>query len=611
MKIKELIDQYRYHIVIAAAYVVSLLFLMFGVGMGCYHVTQHPAFLTDSEFLMEWLPQPGGLGAYLSLFVEQFFYITFWDGFILILEILLTAWLLVKLMEKFFDKQIGAKSLLWIAPLFVAMLCLNNVYFDFSLITRLLLMLAIMNLLHLLPEGSKLLGVLSAVSAVAIYHFCGPTYLYSFCAAELVLVILGKIRFVDFVWALGIAVFYPVLMFRFVMPLSPAHVFYYPVAVRSVTEQYQSVIYLFFLLVPVAFLVQHFADKHDCKQKESSGSKPKKSFCRQSVCYAAVVVVMAVVVAIAFRVGGKTERFSALMAWKAEQSDWTYIIDHAHDLDSYNRNTNFYYDLAVAMTGQMSYKLFDYPQLLGNEGLLIEQPMAGSVCYPTSTMYFLLGQISAALHYAHESHIYYSHSPYVMRRIIDCLVISERYDEAEMFLKQFDRNMLAHKFVRSRRKFIDGKYTRMLPVEFVQGKQQIAVKDDYIMAPPYRNFEQLFIASKNNKPALDYLLCYLLLDKDMENFFNVIEASGYDKNNLPKHYQEAVAIYMATTQHPRKYATEVVISPSVSRRLAEFGSIVNKMGGNAYNTLKQSFADTYWIYYTFENPMRQNSSPKK
>ena len=609
MKIKELIDQYRYHIVIAAAYVAALLYLLFGVGMGCYHVTQHPAFLTDSEFLMEWLPQPGGLGAYLSLFVEQFFYMPFWGGFFLILEILLAAWLLVKLMERIFDKKFGAKSLLWIAPLFVAMLCLNNVYFDFSLITRLLLMLAVMNLLHLLPEGSKFLGVLSAVSAVAIYHFCGPMYLYSFCAAELVLAILGKIRFVDYVWTLGMTVVYPVLMFRFVMPLSPSQVFYNPVTMRSVVEQYQTVIYLFFFLVPVTLMVQHFANKHDCSPKElTSGKKQKKSFCRRSVCYAAVVAAMAVVVAIAFRISSsRTERFSALMAWKAEQSEWTYIIDHARDLDVYDRNTNFYYDLALAMTGQMSQKLFDYPQSLGNQGLLIEHPMAGSVCFPTSTMYFMVGQISAALHYAHESHIYYPHSPYVMRRIIDCLVISGRYDEAEMFLKQFDRNMLSHRFVRSRRRYMAGQYTRLLPVEFVQGKQNTAVKEDYIMAPPYRNFEQLFIANQNNQPALDYLLCYLLLDKDLNNFFNVLEVSGYDKNNLPKLYQEAVAIYMATTQHPRKYATEVKVAPNVSRRFTEFGNIVNKMGKNAYNTLKQSFADTYWIYYTFE----KNNSPQK
>ena len=598
MEIKKLAEQYGYHMTIAVAYIAALLWMLAGVVMGSYHVMQHPAFLTDSDFFMEWLPLPGGVGAYLSLFLEQYFYMTFWGGFALIAEIMLTAWLLVTLMGRIFDTKYGAKTLLWLLPLFASMVCVCNIYFDFSTITRLALMLAVMNLVHLLPSDSKILGAMSAVGAVAVYHFCGPLYLYSFCAAELVLASIKKIRFVDFVWTAGVTAFYPVLMYRFVMPLTPDKIFYFPVATRTILEQFQPTIALLFALVPLTIIGLYIANKI--------------KFNRPARWHAAAVILMAGVVVMAFRsYDNRRERFSARMAWESEQGNWLYVINNAKNFSGYDRNTNFYYDLALAMTGQMSTKLFEYPQLLGNEGLLIEKPMAGSVCFPTSTMYFNIGQISAALHYAHESHIYYRHSPYVIRRIIDCLVISGRYDEAEMFLKQLERNMLAKNFVKSRRQFIAGKYTKMLPKEFVEEKQKTAVKRDYIMSPPFRNFEQLFLANKGNQPALDYLLCYCLLDKDMENFFNVLEISGYDKNNLPKHYQEAVAIYKATTQHPRRYATEAKLNPTISRRFVEFGTIANKMGEQAYNTLKQSFADTYWIYYTFENPMRKNFSLQK
>ncbi len=602
MEIKELIKQNSYTIATVAAYVAALLFLLFGVGMGCYHVTQHPAFLTDCEFYMEWLPQPGGLGAYLSLFVEQFFSMTFWGGFFLILEILLAAWLLVKLIERIFDKQLGAKSLLWIAPLFVAMVCLNNIYFDFSLITRLLLMIAIMYLLHLLPAGSKLMGVLSAVSAVAIYHFCGPVYLYSFCAAELVLAILKKIRFADFVWTLGISAFYPAMMFRFVMPLGPAQVFYYPVTIRSIVEQYQPVILLFFVLVPVVIVAQHLASKYGWNQEKTVADKKQTSrFKKPSVYYAVVIALMIVCVTVAFRMyDSRGERFAALMAWKAEKEDWKYIIDNAKNYEGYDRNANFFYDLAVAKTGVMSSKLFEYPQLLGTKGLLIEVPMAGNVCYPASTMYYQIGQIPQSLHYAHESIIYYKHSPYVLKRIIDCLIISQRYDEAEVFLNQLERNMLTQSFVRSRRNYIAGN-GKAKYINLVQEARKWAVKNDYVMSPPFRNFESLYLANKNNQAALDYLLCYLLLDKDMENFFNVLAISNYDKNNLPKHYQEAVAIYLVTTKNPREYAKQVKVAPVVINRFKEFMSITSQNGNNAYPTVKQKFADTYWIYYAYEN----------
>jgi hypothetical protein len=42
----------------------------------------------------------------------------------------------------------------------------------------------------------------------------------------------------------------------------------------------------------------------------------------------------------------------------------------------------------------------------------------------------------------------------------------------------------------------------------------------------------------------------------------------------------------------------------------EFGTICNRNGADAYQIVKQSFADTYWIYFTFENPMSKNFSLK-
>ena len=596
MEIKELIKQNSYTIATVVAYVAALLFLHFGVGMGIYDVLQHPAFLPDGEFFMEWFPLPGGLSQYLSLFVEQFFRLTFWGAFAVIVEILLTALLLVRLMEKIFDAEYGTKSLLWIAPLFVSVVCANNVYFDFSSITRLLVMLAVMNLLQMLPKGHKLYGALSAVAAVAIYHFCGPLYLYAFCASEFVLAVIHKIKFLDFVWSLAVTAFYPALMYRFVMPLTPAQVFYYPVGPRTILEQFQPAIALFIVLVPLSILILHILNK--------------KTFSRPAVGYAITLAVMMGVIVGVFRMhDSRLERFSSFMLWKMERSDWQYIINHAYDMPEYDRNTNFCYDLALAMTGQMGDKLFDYPQLLGNEGLIIEEPLVGGVCYPSSTMYFLMGQIPESLHYAYESIIYYRHSPYVLRRIIDCLIIANRYEEAEAFLKQLDRNMLMHKFVRDRRNYIAGNgkpnYT-----SFVQEMRKFAVKDDYIMTPPYRNFEALFLANKNNCVAADYLLCYLLLEKDLENFFNVLAVSNYDPKHLPRHYQEAVAIYMATVQNRHQYVSKVTLDPLISRHFSEFGTICNRNGSDAHKLVKQSFADTYWIYYTFENPMARNFSLK-
>lgn len=610
MEIKELTKKNGYLVAIVASYIAALLFLLFGLGTGMYHVMQHPAFLTDQQFFMEWLPQPGGIGAYLSLLVEQFFATAFFGGLLLVLEILLSAYLLVKLMERLFETKYGAKSLLWVVPLFVSIACINNVYFDFSAITRLMLMLLIMNLLHLLPKESKFLCILSAIAGIAIYHCCGPLYLYSFCAAELIAAILRKLKFIDIVGALAITALYPALMYRFVMPLTPAQVLYYPVVSRSILEQFQPLIALFFLLLPVSILVQYWVSKIKWAAAESSDRQKNRTplFRRQSVCCMAVLAVLVgITVGIYCMNESRRDRFSARMAWEAENENWQYIINNAIKSPGYDRNTNFYYGLALAMKGQMASHLFEYPQLLGKEGLFIEEPLAGIVCYPSSLMYYQMGQISNSLRYSYESATYYRNSPYVMRRIVDCLIISKLFGLAEMFLKQLDRNMLAHDFVTDRRNYMAGKKGCDLSAEYVQNKQNRAVKIDYIMSPAYKNFEQLMLDDNKNYAAADYLLCYCLLNKDMDNFFNVLNVSNYNFKQLPKHYQEAVAIYLATTKNPRKEALAVTLDPAISSRFNNFMSVVQKEGGNAYNTVKQKFADTYWIYFAYENPMQRNN----
>ncbi|MCR5453594.1 MAG: DUF6057 family protein [Bacteroidales bacterium] len=613
MNIKEFTNKYGYLVAIVSAYLAALLYMLFGLRMGIFHVLQQPAFLADKEFFMEWLPLPGGVGEYLSLFVEQFFDFQFLGGFLLVIEILLSAYLLVRLMERIFETKYGSKSLLWIVPLFVSMVCISNVYFDFATITRLVVMLAMCNIVHCLPKGHKLVGIVSAVSAVVIYHCCGPLYLYSFCAVELVLAILHYIKWLDFVWTLVMTAFYPALMYRFVLPLTPSQIFYSPSALRAILDRYQVLaIALFYLIVPVSILVQHWARRMQWADADAYvASKKNKTpiLRRRWVSYTMfMVVLMGILVGVYNMYENKRERFSARMAWEIEHENWKYVIDNAMNFHGYDRNTNFYYDMALAVTGQLPDKLFNYPQLIGNEALLIELPMAGVVCYPSSSMYYYIGQISNALHYAYESIIYYKDSPYVLRRIIDCLIISGRYVEAEMFIKQLDRNMLAHKFVEDRRRIMAGQSSTQLTPEFIKAKHHIAVKRDYVMSPPYRNFEELFLANKQNKPALDYLLCYCLLAKDFDNFFSVIQVSPYNPKHLPRHYQEAVAMYRSVVKNPNKYSTMVQLDPMISKRFAEFANICKRGGQNAYPVVKNKFADTYWIYFAFENPMARNFS---
>lgn len=609
-----ILKKYTYQIIVAAAYVAAMLFFMFGIGTECYYIMQHPAFLTDWAFFKDFLPIPGGVGAYLSLFVEQYFYIKFWGGFMLTFEILIAAALLNMLIKRVLQNNITAKSLLWLLPLFISVMCANSVYFAFQIITQLIVMLTIMNILHHVGKDNKMFSILLFAAALMVYHFCGPLYLYCFCVSEIIILFLtnSSQKLLNSAVVLVVAIFYPAILYRFFLPLTPKFIFYYPVTERIVLELFQPIIASFYILVPLAVVIQYFINKADFVKIKKIGKKDKKSINTAPFYYAGVCALMLVTLIIVYNIDDqKRERFSAKISFEAEAGHWDYVINNSGKIGVYDRNINFYFDMALALTGQMSNHLFDYPQLLGSEGLLLDEPLAGIICYPTSTLYFNLGQLSNSLRYAYESINYYKDSPYILRRIIDCLIISKHYTEAEIFLKELSRNMMAKNFIKDRMQFIKEGNSKNIPIEYVRQKQELAVKWDYIMSPPFRNFEQMMLSNGNNIPATDYILCYCLLENDLENFVNALLASRYNIKNLPKHYQEALMVYLSNTANPNPKIREAVIDNGIKQRYAQFATIVNNGGENAYRLAKQNFANTYWTYYAFENPMSKNFSLKK
>lgn len=101
-----------------------------------------------------------------------------------------------------------------------------------------------------------------------------------------------------------------------------------------------------------------------------------------------------------------------------------------------------------------------------------------------------------------------------------------------------------------------------------------------------------------NKASADYLLCACLLDKDLNAFVeNIGKHYAIDKN-LPKHYKEALLLYMHLNSAPK-----VVYGNNVME--ADFQDFQNM--GNTYenarerkNMVRGTYGNTYWFYYEYE-----------
>ena len=96
----------------------------------------------------------------------------------------------------------------------------------------------------------------------------------------------------------------------------------------------------------------------------------------------------------------------------------------------------------------------------------------------------------------------------------------------------------------------------------------------------------------NNKAALDYLLCGLLLTKRLEVFRIILNeyADKYKDAPLPKAYAEAAAVLRLV--NPSGLSPELHYDPAIDERLKEF----NKAHA-AQNDA--SFRGTFWYYYFY------------
>lgn len=107
---------------------------------------------------------------------------------------------------------------------------------------------------------------------------------------------------------------------------------------------------------------------------------------------------------------------------------------------------------------------------------------------------------------------------------------------------------------------------------------------------------QRFAASARS--ADDYRLCSYLLEKDLNSFVRSV-AKCYDlrSGTLPKHYREALTLYMHKSPNPQlSFEDKVLEADYADMRKLEQNTPHDVM---RYNALHDSYGNTYWYYFKY------------
>ena len=538
-----------------------LLSLLFGVAVvifwsvpymsGLCFQEQYQMFLFDIGYFLERIVQPGGLADYISEFLVQFYYMPVLGGTIIALLLMSIQAISWGLMKQYGMKAVFPGYLLSFVPSIVLWCAMGDQNLLLSFVVALsgaLLMGWIHNRFH-----NRLVKVVfELVSTALVYWFLGPVvFLYAALMIGDTLMkgkqnghILSSLGYSACLLILTVAwilLTTQSLQYPLYRIFSGLNYYRYPGTVSPLPlgVMIWTVVVVFFGMVP---------DGHAWIKKLQQSK---------------VVMVLAYVLVIVASWFGIKASFDAMTYdlidydFLVRTEQWDKIIEKAEKKPATTPLGVSCVNLALSQKGQLADRLFEFYQN-GGEGLF--PTFTRDMISPVSTaeIFFRLGMVNDAERYmfeAQEAIPNYRKSARLTRRIIECEIINGNYKVAAKLLRRLQKTLFYSNWANQMMALLGNeKAINQHPI-YGKLRKYREKKQDFLFSD--REMDQmlglLFLNDNHNKMAYEYLMCYELLQRDMEKFMQYYPLGrfvGYD--HIPRSFQEIlIGNWMKTHSDPR------------------------------------------------------------
>ena len=538
-----------------------LLSLFFGVAVvvfwsvpymsGLCFQEQYQMFLFDVNYFLERIVLPGGLADYISEFLVQFYYMPVLGGAIialLLMSIQTTSW---GLMKQYGMKSVFPGYLLSFVPSIVLWCAMGdqNLLLSFVVaLTGALLMGWIHNRFH-----NRLVKVVfELVSTALVYWFLGPVvFLYAVLMIGDTLM-KGKQKG-HLLSSLGYSACLLILTVAWILlttqslqyPISRIftglNYYRYPGTVSPLPlgVMIWTVVVVFFGMIP---------DRHAWIKKLQQSK---------------VVMVLSYVLVIVASWFGIKASFDEMTYdlidydFLVRTEQWDKIIEKAEKKPATTPLSVSCVNLALSQKGQLADRLFEFYQN-GGEGLF--PTFTRDMISPVSTaeIFFRLGMVNDAERYmfeAQEAIPNYRKSARLTRRIVECEIINGNYKVAAKLLRRLQKTLFYSNWANQMMALLGNEKAINRHPVYGKLRKYREKKQDFLFSD--REMDQmlglLFLNDNHNKMAYEYLVCYELLQRDMEKFMQYYPLGRFvDYDHIPRSFQEIlIGNWMKTHSDPR------------------------------------------------------------
>lgn len=538
-----------------------LLSLLFGVAVvifwavpyvgGLCFQEQYQMFLFDTGYFLERIVLPGGLADYISEFLVQFYYMPVLGGAIialLLMGIQAAVWGLMK--------QYGARHdfpgyLLSFLPSIALWCAMGDQNVLLSFVVALFGALVI-GWIHNRFHNRLVKVVFELVSTALVYWFLGPVvFVY------VVLMIgdtLKNAKQKGNVFS-GIGYSAVILILTIAWILLTTQTLQYPlyrIFAGLNYYRYPGAISPLPFVVMVWAVVISFLGMIPCHRKSLQKLQQSK-----------VVIVLSYVLVIVASWFGIKASFDEMTYelidydFLVRTEQWDKIIEKAEKKPATTPLSVSCVNLALSQKGMLADRLFEFYQN-GGEGLF--PTFTRDMISPVSTaeIFFRLGMVNDAERYmfeAQEAIPNYRKSARLTRRIIECEIINGNYQVAAKLLRRLQKTLFYSNWANQMMALLGNEKAINRHPVYGKLRKYREKKQDFLFSD--REMDQmlglLFLNDNHNRMAYEYLMCYELLQRDMEKFMQYYPLGrfvGYD--HIPRTFQEIlIGNWMKTHSDPR------------------------------------------------------------
>jgi hypothetical protein len=538
-----------------------LLSLLFGVAVvifwavpfvgGLCFQEQYQMFLFDTGYFLERIVLPGGLADYISEFLVQFYYMPVLGGAIialLLMGIQAAVWGLMK--------QYGARHdfpgyLLSFLPSIALWCAMGDQNALLSFVVALFGALVI-GWIHNRFHNRLVKVVFELVSTALVYWFLGPVvFLY---AALMIGDTLKNAKQKGNVFS-GIGYSAVILILTVAWILLTTQTLQYPmyrIFAGLNYYRYPGAVSPLPFVVMVWAVVIPFLGMIPCHRKSLQKLQQSK-----------VVIVLSYVLVIVASWFGIKASFDEMTYdlidydFLVRTEQWDKIIEKAEKKQATTPLSVSCVNLALSQKGVLADRLFEFYQN-GGEGLF--PTFTRDMISPVSTaeIFFRLGMVNDAERYmfeAQEAIPNYRKSARLTRRIIECEIINGNYQVAAKLLRRLQKTLFYSNWANQTMALLGNEKAINRHPVYGKLRKYREKKQDFLFSD--REMDQmlglLFLNDNHNRMAYEYLMCYELLQRDMEKFMQYYPLGrfvGYD--HIPRSFQEIlIGNWMKTHSDPR------------------------------------------------------------